>query len=136
MTLQGAAIVEETLQRLAGRPLAILSNGSPQMLQTGLERAGLRPHLTHVLSVDAVGVYKPAPRVYEEAPRHLGLAPENILFVSGNGWDAAGAAPAQDGPRRAAQRGELSCGCAGMPPTAVRRPPAGGRAAPLHIPCA
>jgi 2-haloacid dehalogenase len=45
-----------------------------------------------VLSVDAVGVYKPSPRVYEMAPRALGVEPGEILFVSSNGWDVAGAA--------------------------------------------
>jgi 2-haloacid dehalogenase len=62
------------------------------MLETALERTGLRPHLPHVLSVDPLGIYKPAPRVYEEAPHRLGVASGRILFVSGNAWDAAGAA--------------------------------------------
>jgi 2-haloacid dehalogenase len=84
--------VAEALRRLAGRPLAVLSNGSPRMLETVLDRSGLRPLLTHVLSVDDVRVYKPSPRVYELAPRHLGVGPEAIVFVSGNPWDAAGAA--------------------------------------------
>ncbi len=83
---------EATLRRLASRPLAVLSNGSPRMLETALEHAGLRPYRPHVFSVDPLGIYKPAPRVYEEAPRCLGVAPERILFVSGNSWDAAGAA--------------------------------------------
>lgn len=81
-----------TLRRLAGRPLAVLSNGSPHMLEAALAHAGLRAHLTHVLSVDAVRTYKPDPRVYELAPRTLGLPPHRLLFVSGNAWDAAGAA--------------------------------------------
>jgi 2-haloacid dehalogenase len=62
------------------------------MLEAALERSGLRPHLTHVLSGDAVGIYKPALHTYEEAPRRLGVTPETILFVSGNAWDAADAA--------------------------------------------
>ena len=83
--------VKEALRRLAGRHLAVLSNGTPSMLQTVLDRAGLRSHLTHVLSVDEVGIYKPSPRVYALAPRHLGVAREATVFVSGNAWDAAGA---------------------------------------------
>lgn len=83
---------QSALARLAGRPLAVLSNGSPNMLEPVLQRAGLRAHLTHVLSVDEVGLYKPSPRVYELAPRHLGVAADATVFVSGNPWDASGAA--------------------------------------------
>jgi len=82
----------EALARLAARfPLAILSNGSPRMLRTGLRRAGLASHFRWVLSVDAVKVYKPSPRVYQLAPRALRVPKERILFVSSNSFDVIGA---------------------------------------------
>jgi 2-haloacid dehalogenase len=81
----------EALRR-AGRPAAILSNGTPAMLAAAVAGAGLQPLLGHVLSVEEVGIFKPDRRVYDLACRRLGLPPERICFVSSNGWDAAGAA--------------------------------------------
>jgi 2-haloacid dehalogenase len=83
----------ETLARLraGGRKLAILSNGSPPMLEAAVHSAGLADLLDAVLSVESVGIYKPAPVVYELAPRRLGVAPGEIAFVSSNGWDVHGA---------------------------------------------
>lgn len=78
--------------RRAGRPAAVLSNGTPAMLAAAVEGAGLRPLLGPVLSVEEVGVFKPDRRVYELACHRLGLPAERICFVSSNGWDAAGAA--------------------------------------------
>ncbi len=83
--------VLEALRR-AQRPAAILSNGSPRMLEAATASAGLAGLLDHLLSVEEAGVYKPDRRVYELAVRRLGLAPERICFVSSNGWDAVGAA--------------------------------------------
>jgi 2-haloacid dehalogenase len=83
--------VTSALGRLAGAPLAILSNGSPRMLEAALQSSRLAPLFQHVLSVDTVKIYKPSPRVYELGPRALGLPAREILFVSSNGWDIAGA---------------------------------------------
>jgi 2-haloacid dehalogenase len=85
--------VPAALARLAagGRPLAVLSNGDPPMLAAALEHAGLRARFAHVLSVDAVGAYKPSHAVYELACAAFSLSPEAILFVSSNGFDVAGA---------------------------------------------
>lgn len=83
--------VPSALRALSGTPLAILSNGSPRMLESAVRTSGLDGVFTHVLSVDAVGVYKPSPRVYDLAPQALGVEPGEILFVSSNGWDVAGA---------------------------------------------
>jgi 2-haloacid dehalogenase len=77
--------------RAAGLRLAILSNGAPRMLDTAARAAGLAPLLDAVLSVEAVGIYKPAPVVYRLALDRLQLWPTEILFVSANGWDACGA---------------------------------------------
>jgi len=68
---------------------AILSNGSPDMLEPLVRNSGLR--FDAVLSVDELRIYKPAPQVYELAVKRLGVAKEAIGFVSSNCWDAAGA---------------------------------------------
>jgi 2-haloacid dehalogenase len=61
------------------------------MLAAAAEAAGLAPLLDAVLSVESVGVYKPSPSVYKLALDQLRLWPNEILFVSANGWDACGA---------------------------------------------
>uniref|UniRef100_A0A831TFW1 Haloacid dehalogenase type II n=1 Tax=Thermorudis peleae TaxID=1382356 RepID=A0A831TFW1_9BACT len=85
--------VPGALEQLAGRwSLAVLSNGSPAMLETGLSHAGLRRYFQAILSADAVRRYKPDPAVYALAPAALVVPPERILFCSANGFDVAGAA--------------------------------------------
>jgi 2-haloacid dehalogenase len=75
-----------------GRPPAVLSNGSPAMLEQSLSAAGLTGLVDPVLSVEAVGVFKPAPEAYGLATRALGLSTARIAFFSSNGWDVHGAA--------------------------------------------
>jgi 2-haloacid dehalogenase len=79
------------LERLQGRPIAILSNGSPRMLEAAVRASGLDGLVQHVLSVDAVRTYKPAPAVYALGPNATGVPASETLFVSSNAWDAAGA---------------------------------------------
>jgi len=81
--------VPRALQKLAGPPHAILTNGSPDMIEPLVRGSGLR--FDHVLSVDEVKVYKPAAQVYQLAVDRLGVPKEEIGFVSSNGWDALGA---------------------------------------------
>ena len=83
--------VKPALERLAGRPRAILSNGSPAMLEAAVRSSGLGRHFEHVLSADAVKTYKPAPSVYALGPHALGMPASELLFVSSNAWDVAGA---------------------------------------------
>ena len=71
---------------------AILSNGSPEMLAAAVNSAGLAAHLDASLSVEDVGVFKPHDRVYDMVGAHFNCAKSDVLFVSSNGWDAAGAA--------------------------------------------
>lgn len=71
---------------------AILSNGSPAMLQSAVRNARLENLLEMALSVDELGVYKPDPRVYQLACDRLGLPAGKIVFLSSNAWDVAGAA--------------------------------------------
>ena len=77
------------LEKLAVGKRAILSNGSPDMLEPLVAHSGLR--FDAVLSVDELKVFKPAPEVYEFAVRRLDVAKEDVGFVSSNGWDALGA---------------------------------------------
>ena len=79
--------------RSTSRRLAILSNGSPSMLDSIVRRVGWDKHFERVLSVEEVGIYKPSRRVYRLAMQKFGIqdAP-SICFISGNGWDAHSAA--------------------------------------------
>ena len=81
--------VAEAMKKLKSRKCAILSNGSPDMLDPLVAQSGLR--FDAVLSVDELRVYKPAPAVYELAVRKLNTPKEQIGFVSSNCWDALGA---------------------------------------------
>jgi len=72
-------------------PLAILSNGSPKMLQAGLAHSRLKADFRWVISADAVKLYKPAPKVYAQAPKQMKLKKADILFVSSNSFDVLGA---------------------------------------------
>lgn len=74
-----------------GLPLAILSNGSVYSIDSVVNHAGLENHFAHLISVDAVKVFKPDFRVYELAETRLGMVRSDILFVSSNPWDASGA---------------------------------------------
>ena len=90
LTLDGYPEAPAALRQLraAGFATTILSNGSPTMLAAAVAHAGLGDLFDHVLSVEAVGVYKPHPKVYQLACERLSLAAEAIVFVSSNGWDA------------------------------------------------
>jgi 2-haloacid dehalogenase len=81
----------DALATLAPRPRWILSNGTLAMLEPLVRSSTLAPHVDGILSVDAAGIFKPSPRVYQLAVDRLQLAPADIAFVSSNGWDAAGA---------------------------------------------
>lgn len=70
-----------------GVRLAILSNGSAAMLAEAVDSAGLSKMFDAVLSVDDVGVFKPAPAVYDMVGARFGCAAQEVLFVSSNGWD-------------------------------------------------
>jgi 2-haloacid dehalogenase len=78
--------------RSKGIVTGILSNGSPNMLESAVASAGLTDLLDHVLSVESVRIYKPHPRVYRLGEQRCQLPASMIGFVSANGWDAAGAA--------------------------------------------
>ena len=85
--------VPDALRAIRGRGLktAILSNGSPAMLEALVGRSGLAGAFDAVLSVEAVGVFKTHPKVYQLALDTLGLPARAISFQSSNAWDAHGA---------------------------------------------
>ncbi len=85
-----AAALGDLRQR--GLRLAALSNGDPDMLEAGLQSAGLRDSLDALLSVAPLRIYKPDRRVYELGRSWAGAAAPDIAFVSANAWDAGGAA--------------------------------------------
>lgn len=95
LKLDAYADAKEALGALKSRNMrtAILSNGSPSMLDAAVRSAGLDKLLDEVLSVEDVGIYKPSRRVYRLAMQKFVIhdAPA-ICFVSANSWDAQAAA--------------------------------------------
>lgn len=86
--------VPEVLRSLAtrGHRLAILSNGTPDMLASAVDAAGLGGLFEAVVSVEEIGCYKPDARVYALACARMGCTATDVTFASSNGWDIAGAA--------------------------------------------
>ena len=74
-----------------GLPAAVLSNGNHEMLHTAFTASGLMDRLDALLSVEDAGIFKPAPEVYQLGLEKYSARPEEILFVSSNGWDACAA---------------------------------------------
>ena len=89
-TLRAFPEVADTLRQLraAGFVTAILSNGTPSMLDAAVHASDLQGLFDAVLSAEAVQVFKTHPRVYEYALQQLDLKAEQISFQSSNGWDA------------------------------------------------
>lgn len=76
----------------AGLKTAILTNGTPKMIDSAVSNAGIEKYIDKQLSVESVGVYKPDSAVYQLAVDELGVPAGEIAFMSSNSWDAAGAA--------------------------------------------
>jgi len=94
MNLDAYPEVKDVLSQLkaGGLKTAILSNGSPKMLASAVDNAGIADLLDDVISVNELKIYKPHPSVYQLAVDHLAVAPSEIAFQSSNSWDAVGAA--------------------------------------------
>ena len=90
LTLDAFPEVTDALAQLkkAGMKTAILSNGSPAMLDAAVKAAQLDTLLDAVFSVEEVGVYKPHPRVYQLAVDRLDIPAPAIAYQSSNAWDA------------------------------------------------
>lgn len=82
---------KQALTGLKGRKLAILSNGSTDMLNALVRNTGLDTILDATISIDSTRIFKPSPRSYELIETHLCVAPQEVLFVSSNPFDACGA---------------------------------------------
>ncbi len=86
--------VPQMLKTLQGNGFktAILSNGSPDMLNAAVKSSRLGSSLNEIHSVADIGIFKPDPRVYQMSVDKLYIQPKEICFVSSNAWDVAGAA--------------------------------------------
>ncbi len=71
---------------------AILSNGTPAMLERACASAGIAEAFEALISVEEVGIYKPATVVYDLVGARMGVSRDEVMFISSNGWDVAGAA--------------------------------------------
>jgi 2-haloacid dehalogenase len=78
--------------RTAGKRLAILSNGNPEMLDPMVKASGLAGFFEAVISVDEAKVFKVDPKTYELVKKRTGVAAGKVCFLSSNCWDAHGAA--------------------------------------------
>jgi 2-haloacid dehalogenase len=85
--------VPEALSELKSRgfKIAILSNGTPKMLEAAVRNSRLETMIPEIFSVEKASVFKPDPRVYQIAVDELNVKPEEIAFQSSNAWDASGA---------------------------------------------
>lgn len=80
-----------TALKAKGVKTAILSNGSPRMLDGAVTAAGIGSDLDAVFSVDAIRIYKPQAPVYALVTEKFAIAPADVAFVSSNRWDVMGA---------------------------------------------
>ena len=85
--------VKSVLSNLTERGIicVILSNGSKFMLNSAVKNSGVEPYLNRVLSVDEVAVFKPDRKVYQLILDQMNFKIKEVLFISSNGWDIAGA---------------------------------------------
>jgi 2-haloacid dehalogenase len=82
---------KHALEALKGRKLAILSNGSTDMLNALVRNTGLDKILDATISIDSTKTFKPSPQTYTLIETNLGVKPHEVLFVSSNPFDACGA---------------------------------------------
>jgi 2-haloacid dehalogenase len=81
----------DSLAAMKDRKLAILSNGSPDMLNALVKNSGLDRVLDATISIDAKKIFKPSPDAYTLIESNLHIPPSEVLFISSNPWDACGA---------------------------------------------
>ena len=84
--------VKECLENLKAKKIkiAILSNGTPDLLKELVESNNIQNYFDDILSIESVKVYKPDSRVYEIPIKKYDCKPENICFMSSNTWDISG----------------------------------------------
>lgn len=76
--------------KMEGFPVAILSNGTADMLHSAVRNAKISSYLNVILSAEDVGLFKPHDQIYSKVLRHFSCKSTEVIFVSSNGWDAAG----------------------------------------------
>jgi len=84
--------VKKCLENLKAKKIkiAILSNGTPELLEMLVESNNIQNYFDDIFSIEAVGIYKPDSRVYEMPIKKYDCKPENICFMSSNTWDVSG----------------------------------------------
>jgi len=84
--------VEECLEGLKSKKIkiSILSNGTPDLLKGLVESNNIQNYFDDIMSIEAVGIYKPDSKVYEMPVKKYGCKPENICYMSSNTWDVSG----------------------------------------------
>jgi 2-haloacid dehalogenase len=93
LTLDAYPDARATVSALKARGLAIaiLSNGSPSMLEAAVTASSVTEMFDAVLSIDAVRIYKPRPEAYTLVTDRFGVKSADVMFVSSNRWDVMGA---------------------------------------------
>ena len=84
--------VKQCLENLRNKKIkiAILSNGTPDLLKGLVEKNNIQNYFDDIMSVESVGIYKPDSKVYEMPIKKYNCKPENICFMSSNTWDVSG----------------------------------------------
>ena len=84
--------VKECLEGLKSKKIkmAILSNGTPDLLKGLVESNNIQNYFDDILSIETVGIYKPDSKVYDMPIKKYNCKPENICFMSSNTWDVSG----------------------------------------------
>ena len=84
--------VPETLKKLKGKnfKLAILSNGTPSLLNELVKSNNLDKLFDDIFSIEEVGIYKPDSRVYDLPIKKYKIKNSEVMFLSANTWDVSG----------------------------------------------
>ena len=84
--------VLETLKSLKEKKykLAILSNGTPELLNELVKTNNLESFFDDIFSIEEVGVYKPDTKVYDIPIKKYGIKKNEVIFLSSNTWDVSG----------------------------------------------
>ena len=84
--------VPETLKKLKGKnfKLAILSNGTPSLLDELVKSNNLDKLFDDIFSIEEVGIYKPDSRVYDLPIKKYKIKNSEVMFLSANTWDVSG----------------------------------------------
>ena len=84
--------VKETLEKLKEKryKLAILSNGTPALLNELVKSNGLQNLFDDIFSIEEVKIYKPSSKVYDMPVKKYSIKNEEVAFLSANTWDVSG----------------------------------------------